>query len=401
MKWGSYYGRWRTPDGRYLNRRIGKVRRRGETDGLNRREAERALRRLVEIDSVRRPPTIAEQPRSVNDVIEALRDRLALQGARLSYRQNCECMQRVHISPAMGHRRIESITRDDVERLARSMLGRGLAPKTVRNVVSFLHSAFELAVENGWVASNPVTRAARPARRGHRDANPDLQFLTLDELRTVIDAIPDHPVARAPAARRRGRSGPAPPPPVDLLGPVMRVIVLAAAVTGLRQSELLGLRWRDVDWGSQRIRVRSVYVRGEHSTEGKSDLSTRRSVPMSDWLQTELELWRCSTAFDGDDDLVFAHPHLGKPLDRTKVTRRFQAACRAAGVRVIRFHDLRHTFATQLAASGAPLRTIQEFLGHASVTTTQIYSHYARSRVEIDMVNATFRSEVPVEPSGD
>jgi hypothetical protein len=78
---------------------------------------------------VRRPPTLHEQPRSVDDVVEALRDRLALQGARLSYRQNCESMRRVHVSPAIGQRRVESITRDDVERLARSMLGRGLAPK--------------------------------------------------------------------------------------------------------------------------------------------------------------------------------------------------------------------------------------------------------------------------------
>jgi hypothetical protein len=77
VKWGSYYGRWRTPDGRYVNRRIGKVRSRGEAEGLNRREAERALRRLVEIESVRRPPTIAEQPRWVDDVVEALRERLA------------------------------------------------------------------------------------------------------------------------------------------------------------------------------------------------------------------------------------------------------------------------------------------------------------------------------------
>jgi site-specific recombinase XerD len=73
--------------------------------------------------------------------------------------------------------------------------------------------------------------------------------------------------------------------------------------------------------------------------------------------------------------LVFAHPVLGTPLDRTKVTRQFQAACRASGVHVIRFHDLRHTFATQLAASGVPLRTIQEFLGHADLKTTQIYAH--------------------------
>ena len=94
--------------------------------------------------------------------------------------------------------------------------------------------------------------------------------------------------------------------------------------------------------------------------------------------------------FDHADDLAFAHPELGTPLDRTKVTRRFQAACRVAGVRVIRFHDLRHTFATQLAASGTPLRALQEFLGHADLKTTQVYAHYARSEVELKLVNQAF-----------
>ncbi len=129
------------------------------------------------------------------------------------------------------------------------------------------------------------------------------------------------------------------------------MLILAAAVTGLRQSELLGIRWRDIDVTAQRVRVRNAFVRGEHSSEGKSDLSTRRSVPMADWLASELAAWRARTAFDDDDDLVFAHPQLGKPLDPSKVTRRFKAACRDAGVREIRFHDLRHTFATSLAAS--------------------------------------------------
>ena len=67
---------------------------------------------------------------------------------------------------------------------------------------------------------------------------------------------------------------------------MLRVIILAAATTGLRQSELLGLRWRDVDIRAQRIRVRNAWVRYEHSGEGKSDLSTRRSVPMTDRLKS-------------------------------------------------------------------------------------------------------------------
>jgi hypothetical protein len=59
-------------------------------------------------------------------------------------------MQRIHISPAIGKRRVDKVTRTDIERLARSMFERGLAPKTVRNVMTFLHSVFALAVESEW-----------------------------------------------------------------------------------------------------------------------------------------------------------------------------------------------------------------------------------------------------------
>ena len=126
VKWGSYYGRWTTPDGRRVNRRIGKVRMRGEKDGITRAEAERGLRRLIETESLRPAPPIDERPRTVDDVAGELRERLAIEGSRLSYRQNCESMQRIHVSPALGKRRIETVTRQDVERLAGSMLGRGL-----------------------------------------------------------------------------------------------------------------------------------------------------------------------------------------------------------------------------------------------------------------------------------
>ena len=142
IKWGSYYGRWLAPDGRRMNRKVGQARVRGEKDELTRSEAERALRRLIEVESLRPPPTIDERPRTVDDVADELRERLAIEGARLSYRQNTESMQRVHISPVLGTRRIDAVTRQDVERLGRSMLGRGLSPKTVRNVMTFLHAVF-------------------------------------------------------------------------------------------------------------------------------------------------------------------------------------------------------------------------------------------------------------------
>ena len=93
----------------------------------------------------------------------------------------------------------------------------------------------------------------------------------------MIEVVPDHVVDK------------------DALGPVMRVLLLAAGTTGLRQSELRGLRWRDVDTRAQRVRVRNAWVRYEHSGEGKSELSTKRSVPMTDRLTGELRAWRLRT----------------------------------------------------------------------------------------------------------
>jgi integrase len=140
-------------------------------------------------------------------------------------------------------------------------------------------------------------------------------------------------------------------------------------------------------------------VRGGVTSDGKTDLSTRRSVPMADWLVAELDNWSQRTRFTGELDLVFAHPVLGVPLDGSKVSKRCKQACRDAGVRVVRFHDLRHTFATRLASTGQPIRAIQDFLGHADIKTTQIYAHYAPSAREVEMVNQAFATELPSAPS--
>jgi integrase len=323
-KHGSYYGRWRTLDGRNLNRIIGPVRTPGTSDGLTRAQAERFFRRLQDAEERAPRPVRGAIVPSVDEVCDSLRQKLRLRGARRSYLEGCESMQRVHISPWLGAKPVSEIRTAHIEALASSMLDAGLAPKTVRSVLTFLHSIFEHALQRRLIHENPVRHATRPGRRRGGDVNPDLQFLTVDELDAVIRAIPDDVVVRTSAPTRRGRPGPAPPPPPDVLGPVLRVLILAAAITGLRQSELLGLRWRDVDWTAQRIRVRNTFVRGEHSSDGKSELSTRRSVPMADRLARELDGWSRRTVYCGEDDLVFAHPQTGNPLDRSKVTKALQ-----------------------------------------------------------------------------
>jgi len=119
-KWGAYYGRWRTPDGQRVNRRLGVKRTRGGSDGLTRAQAEQAMRRLQAEDAARRPIEPVVEIVTVDQAAERLRERITIEGA-LSYRQNCESMQRVHVSPA-----IRETPGDGTESIGGSRLRQGL-----------------------------------------------------------------------------------------------------------------------------------------------------------------------------------------------------------------------------------------------------------------------------------
>ena len=138
------------------------------------------------------------------------------------------------------------------------------------------------------------------------------------------------------------------------------------------------------------IRVRRNFVRGEFGTP-KSKRSTR-SVPLATRVATELERLFQESERRRDEDLVFAHPTTGKPIDRSKLLKRFKAALRRAEIREVRFHDLRHTFGTRMAAQGVPMRVLQELMGHRDFKTTLIYADYAPSEREAERVEQAFRA---------
>ena len=118
---------------------------------------------------------------------------------------------------------------------------------------------------------------------------------------------------------------------------------------------------------------------------------------MTDRLAAELKRWRLRTVFSDDDDLVFAPPRARRAAGPHQGHAPVPGGLRGGRRAQIRFHDLRHTFATTLAAAGVPLRTIQEYLGHADLKTTQIYAHYAPSTHEVQAINEAFG--VPDRPS--
>ncbi|MDQ6775271.1 MAG: tyrosine-type recombinase/integrase [Actinomycetota bacterium] len=356
----SWIGAWYGPDGRRVRRKVGDVRTEGRADGLTKAQAERALRRMRELD---RPPVAPDAERvTMEQAGREFCQRLELKGRRKSHQLTVASDLRNHIAPFFAGKTVDRIRPTDIERYIAAKR-KTLAVKTIRNHVNTMHSIFDLGLRKGWCQTNPVKLADRPTVK---KTETRIQFLDQPELEQLLAA----------------------PYPDDAFGRIEPTLYLTAAMTGLRQGELLGLRWRDVDFDARKVRVVSPYVRGEFGDPKSA--GSGRSVPMAERVAVALRELRSRSVYSRDRDLVFCHPETGKPLDRSKLVRRFKQAIDRAGVHRITFHELRHTFGTRMAAAGTPMRTLQHWMGHADSKTTQIYAHYQPSDQEADAVDRAF-----------
>jgi integrase len=363
-------------------RKVGPARTPGERDGLTKAQAEARFRKMREGE---RPRTNGERVTMV-EAGEELRRRLEIRGRKKSHRLTIESDLRNHITPFFAGTELDKIQPRDIERYIAAKLRpatpgnhaspkkadrakkvggpkKRLAPKTIRNHLNTMHSIFDIGLRLGWCQSNPVKLADRPVIKATETR---IKFLDQPELEKLL----------------------AVPYPNDAFGKIEPALYLTAAMTGLRQGELIGLRWRDIDFNARRVRVVSPYVRGEFNDPKSED--SGRSLPLAQRVHDALTQLRERTLYPADSDLVFCHPETGKPLDRSKLVRRFKQALQQAEVRTITFHELRHTFGTRMAAAGVPLRTIQHWMGHADSKTTQIYAHYQPSEAEASVVDGAF-----------
>jgi integrase len=429
QKHGNWYGQWRG-----LTRKLGPVRAPGSRQGLTRGMAEARLRdRISELANL--PPRVTERA-TVGDAGRRRIKELARKGRKVDTTlANYESEIRVHFDPHFRETPISQLDSDDVEGFLDACFNAGLAAKTVRNLYTHLSGVFEFAVRKRWTHTNPCKEVEKPALASEDAA--ELRFLDQGELEALLAAAGRGSCRHSAATLERGaraRSLRAEKKTWKEVGAelgvtaatalylsprrrtrcsttelarVDRVLYLVAAMTGLRQAELLGLRWRDVDWAAHKIRVVHPHVRRrnapvyaemfpEESRRKRSPKSAHssRAVPMADRVGGELDRFYKASTFQADDDLVFAHPATGSALDRHEVSRRFKVALKRAGVREVRFHDLRHTFGTRMASAAVPMRTLQEWMGHADIKTTLIYAHYAPNPNEAAMVNAAFAAPV-------
>ncbi|MHB8833431.1 MAG: tyrosine-type recombinase/integrase [Desulfobacteria bacterium] len=257
----------------------------------------------------------------------------------------------VTLLPALGDKDIREITRDDVKTLCFEMKQQGLSPGVVKLRGTILGGIFNAAIEDGLLVGNPAIRLGKivkvPSRKGRVD------FLNPDESRKLLDTVLEH-------------------------FPRWFPFFLTALRTGMRVGELIGLQWEDIDWNGKFIEVRRAISRGEVGTpkSGKP-----RRIDMSDRLASVLTDHRRMMGKEALGqgrflpERVFVNPEGGE-LKASSVVKPYHRVLTKAGLRRIRFHDLRHSFASALLANGEPLSYVKEQMGHSSIQiTVDVYGH--------------------------
>jgi len=310
-------------------------RRRREAIGPNLHEAKQVLaereweRRNGKFRLRRKSITMAEFTAKWDEDYLVVRQQLGRlkESTLVGYRVNL----RVHIQPFFGRTRLDEIGLPHVREFVKAMLAKQLKPATVLKAVAIVKEMFKHAVQWGYLDANPALYIERP-----RVEIEEMEILTPPEIRRLFEAA-EEPV---------------------------RTLLLCAVLTGMRRGELLGLKWEDIDFEGNRIHVRRALWRGKFVTP-KSRRS-RRAIDMGPTLKAALG--RLPSRFKGE--MVFTSPE-GDVMDADNFSSRDWArVLRRSKLKRIRFHDLRHTYASLLIAQGAHPKYIQVQLGHASIQTT-------------------------------
>ena len=255
---------------------------------------------------------------------------------------------RLHIRPAVGTRLLDRLAVRHVETMLTDIVTAGFTARTAGHVKATLRAALQDAHRDGLVAQNVALLSRSP-----KPKVTEQKALTATEARTLIE-------------RTRG----------DELGPLW----MLALRCGLRAGELCGLSWSDVDVVGQRLHVRAQWTRGHQGYElaALKTEKSRRTIPLTSDSVDVLSAMRDIDKLGGhgaDTDAVF-HDAAYDRLDPTRLAAQLRAALLAAGLPVVRLHDLRHTAASIWIGAGVDIKTVADLLGHSTpITTLNIYAH--------------------------
>jgi integrase len=282
---------------------------------------------------------------------------------------------------ALGDRPAAKITPAEVEALLRTVADTGVSARSVNRTREIVCASF-----NYGMKPTTYSLATNPALGTDRRRVPEpgvLLFYSPEEIEAIARSLQagfHRPVVSARGELEHFED--------DRDSEAVRV----AAYSGLRLGELLALRWRDVDWSGSALTISRSLSSG---VEGTTKTGHVRRVPMADQAAAALNRLSQRQDFVSPDDYVFCNA-LGRPLDGSALRRRYKRARDAAGLRPLRWHDLRHTFGSLLVAGGVDLVSIKDAMGHSQLTTTSRYLHARPATERAAAFTAAFSSS----PSG-
>lgn len=276
---------------------------------------------------------------------------------RPSTRAGYEGKLRKHIIPRLGKVPVAAIDRPAVRRFIAQLDAGGMSPGNIRGVRVVLRLILGTAVDAGAIPGNPCVGLRIP-----RPAPTEMHFLTHAQVEALTAAITT-PLVK-PAGNGAG-------PNWRTARPEYGLLVRFAAYTGLRAGEIAGLRVRRINFGRGTVEVCETLTEvNGHLQYGPTKNYQRRAVPLPDVLREDLAAYLETKSF-GPDDAVFTAPEGGPLRHKAFYRRQFKPAVVLAGLpHGVRFHDLRHTYASLMIAEGAHPRAIMERMGHSSIQVT-------------------------------
>jgi integrase len=289
---------------------------------------------------------------------------------------------------ALGDRPAAMIATSEIEDLLTDVAVRASA-RTVNKYRAVISAVFGYGQRSTTfnLTTNPA-RNADKRREPHRGA---LNYYSPDEIEALARALAAgvHRAPPRPAVRTTERTG--------LLKPTRRQsqdhqdaeLVRVASYAGLRLGELLALRWRDVDFAGHALTIERAMSAGVETSTKSGKI---RRVPLADQAAAALGRLSRREHFTMPEDLVFVN-ELGRTLDSWALRSRFKRARDGAKLRPLRFHDLRHTYGSLLAAAGVDLVTIQAAMGHSALATTSIYLHARPATEQAQVFTRAFESQ--------
>jgi integrase len=283
-------------------------------------------------------------------------------GWKPSTRRDYRSVLDAHLLPEFRGSQLDKLTSARLRSWQTQSLSDGVPPRTVQKLQAVLHGIFAFARKEYGLPTNPADDVERLKLPGATA----LDFYSTEEIWALV---------RAAASAQDA------------------ALFLTAAFAGLRRGELVALRIRDVDFAKRTIRVEGSYAGGE-LTPPKS--GKPRSVPMVGEVERTLAELLTERGNADPDDLVFLGKECGY-LDASALRRRYVTAQEKAGIRKLRFHDLRHVFGST-AINRASIIQVQHWLGHADVKTTMRYLHHKSHAADADLLDGAFVAAQPVAP---